>query len=193
MNSERIQFSTNLASWKVAIIGKRSAVVRSSRGCEAAANGCNTPVAGFSRTRVKEDNHKVSRGESHRKLGPRRILTALSRTIIVLAGKMKMNPMKRLPIKCPMIGDAPGIMSEVRTSPSVIIVAARLMSGERSVKLFAFAIMLIRNRVTTSLATIGAAMDGETGRAMLAPAFGVAVYTIETAVGFFTFNAPVSV
>lgn len=39
----------------------------------------------------------------------------------------------------------------------------------------------------------GAATDGETWRVMLVPSFGVPVYTIETATGFFTFNAPVSI
>ena len=137
-------------------------MVRSSNGCEARVKGCKMPVAGFSRTRAKADNHKISRGESQSKLGPRRLLRAVSKTMIVLTGKMKMNPMKRLPIRCPIIGDAPGIRSEVRTSPSVIKVAARLMSRERGVKPFAPEIRLIMNHVNTSLpAPPGAAMDGE--------------------------------
>ena len=106
-------------------------MLRSSNGCEATAKECNMPVAGLRRTNAKHDSHKVRRGESQSKLGPRRLLTTVSRTIIVLAGKMKMNPMKRLPIKCPMIGDAPGIRSEVRARPSVIKVVARLMIGDR--------------------------------------------------------------
>lgn len=131
-------------------------MVSSRIGCEATVNGCNRPFSGWSRTRAKVDNHKPSRGVSQSKLGPRWVLTALSRTIIVLAGKMMMNPTKRLPIKCPMIGGPAGIRDVVRMSPRVIIVAARLMSGDRGVKFSTWVIMVFRNCVTTSLlASIG--------------------------------------